>query len=473
MVTKTGDTELIDDLIQSLDNARSVTRSASATTLGEIGAQAATTALMKNLTDQSPWVRSRAAEALGHIGNIDAIDGLQVCLEDKNLNVRRVAINALGELGATSAIPRIVSKLSDKRFRVIRAAADTLAKLGAASAVPELRKLERHEDDTVARSAKEAVFRLKNHPPISVAPDAMGASFQVSMLVSEPLRANTWSALNVRVLNTGRGPAIDVRTSLEGDWGGEEASLGGLKPGESRSGVVRLRPKSAGQEVPITLIVRYRLVNGMRMDLQIPHLVSVRDEAAQVFQAGGDIVFPGGVNAPGGMAIAQGTMPQFAEGLGLPINPQIGAAWHHLFQNFKDGESSLRIRELEVKMRLQGERIEQLSKVSADVLIAVSDEKQGELIAMLNEMRELQGFSPQQLLAKGAVDNPEFATAYGDLLLAVAANDQTEQYERLIEELKSSASNSHDDYDRNLETLLEMFHKALDSIRDMAIAART
>ena len=461
----------INKLIENLSSASPIIREDSATTLGELNNQTAVAALVEKLNDPSHWVRSRAAEALGRIGDIAAIGGLQNCLVDKDFNVSRVPIIALGEIGATSAIPRIVRSLSDKRLRVVRAASDTFARLGANDSVRELKKLEKHQDEAVKRPAKEAIFRLQNHLTPSIIPEPIGVTLQVAVFGVEPFRLNTWSAMQIRLQNTGRCIARTVQASINGDWGGEAASLGDLESGESQTGLLRIRPQSAGEEVPITLRFEYSLANGMKKELPFPHLVPVQNEPAQVFHSGGDMVFSGGVNAPSRMAIAQTESPQPTGTLGPLTDDNIGVAWLGLFQKFEEGKQSLRIQELKAKMNLKRERIDALSKASVEVLITISDEPQSRPIEMLNEMRVLQGFSPQQLLAKGAVDNPEFASAYGDLLLAVAVNDQTEQYERLIGEMKSSASDAHEDYDRNLEILLEMFRKSLDSIRDTAIAA--
>ena len=141
-----------------------------------------------------------------------------------------------------------------------------------------------------------------------------------------------------------------------------------------------------------------------------------------------------------------------------------------LYQEYKKGKQDLEIRAEEEKLRLEKERIDALSHASLDVLISISDEGQSKLLAEVAQVRELQGFSPQQLLAKGAADNPEFAEAYKELLMGLSANGDLEQYERLVTELKESARMSREDYQSNIQTMSEMFHKAVDSLRDAAVA---
>ena len=56
------------------------------------------------------------------------------------------------------------------------------------------------------------------------------------------------------------------------------------------------------------------------------------------------------------------------------------------------------------------------------------------------------------------------------MLTAVAAQGQLEQYERLVSEVKENAELNREDYQRNMQTMSEMFNTALDSVRDTATA---
>ena len=141
-----------------------------------------------------------------------------------------------------------------------------------------------------------------------------------------------------------------------------------------------------------------------------------------------------------------------------------------LYQDYKTGKQDLEIHAEEEKLRLERERIEALSGASLDVLISISGEEQSRLLADVAQVRALQGFSPQQILAKGAADNPEFSEAYKDLLMGLSANGDLDSYERLIGELKESSRLSREDYQRNLETMSEMFHKAVDSLKETSVA---
>jgi hypothetical protein len=138
-----------------------------------------------------------------------------------------------------------------------------------------------------------------------------------------------------------------------------------------------------------------------------------------------------------------------------------------------EGESrrlEMRIREEREKHDAELRRIDALSSVSIETLIAVSGAEQAQLLAQLARTRALAGHSTEQILAMQAADNPEIAVALKEMLTAVAAQGQLEQYERLVAEVKENAQISREDYQRNMQTVSEMFNKALDSVRDTATA---
>ncbi|PKB72747.1 MAG: hypothetical protein BZY75_05410 [SAR202 cluster bacterium Io17-Chloro-G7] len=130
----------------------------------------------------------------------------------------------------------------------------------------------------------------------------------------------------------------------------------------------------------------------------------------------------------------------------------------------------LSIRESRAQHSMELERIEALSAAGIETLIAVSGPDQAQLLAQLASTRALSTCSPQQILAMQAESNPQVADALKEILTATAADGQLEQYERLVAELKENAQTSREDYQRNLITLNEMFNKALDSVKDTAVA---
>jgi len=115
-------------------------------------------------------------------------------------------------------------------------------------------------------------------------------------------------------------------------------------------------------------------------------------------------------------------------------------------------------------------RIEALSEAGIEALIAVSGSEQAQMLTELARTRALSDSSPQQIMAMQAADSPEIADALKEILTAVAASGQLEQYERLIAETKESARLGREDHQRNTQMLMEMFNKSLDSVRDVSVA---
>ena len=69
-----------------------------------------------------------------------------------------------------------------------------------------------------------------------------------------------------------------------------------------------------------------------------------------------------------------------------------------------------------------------------------------------------------------AESSPQVADALREILTATAANGQLEQYERLVAGTKEASRTNREDYQSNLDTMSQMFNKALDSVKDTAVA---
>ena len=130
----------------------------------------------------------------------------------------------------------------------------------------------------------------------------------------------------------------------------------------------------------------------------------------------------------------------------------------------------MRLKESRARHDQELQRIEALSQVGIETLIAVSGTEQAQLLAQLARTRALSGSSPEQIMAMQAAESPQVANALKEVLTATAASGQLEQYERLVTELKDSASMSREDYQANMRTMNEMFNKALDTVKDTAVA---
>ncbi|MBZ0282072.1 MAG: HEAT repeat domain-containing protein [Anaerolineae bacterium] len=123
--------KIIESLILLLNDKDSNVRSASASSIGQIGGGLnAIDALVKLLTDKDEWVRSSAIFALGEIGVPSVIGALSNLLHDENYWVRMSVVSALGKLGKQESRMSLRGALDDKDRDVILSAASGLAEIG-------------------------------------------------------------------------------------------------------------------------------------------------------------------------------------------------------------------------------------------------------------------------------------------------------------------------------------------------------
>ena len=130
----------------------------------------------------------------------------------------------------------------------------------------------------------------------------------------------------------------------------------------------------------------------------------------------------------------------------------------------------MRLREARKEHGHEITRIQTLSTAGIETLIAVSGPEQSQLLAQLARTRAFAGCTPEKILAMQAADSPQVADALKEILTATAATGQLEQYERLVTQLKDSGQTSREDYQHNLTVMHQMFDKALDSVKETAVA---
>ena len=193
-------------------------------------------------------------------------------------------MTALVRLGDTSARPLVRNLLTDQEPSVRAAAIEALMKFGDTSALSELVVLRRYRAPTVRRAAEQAIFTLENQQPTSPIPtddtldepappepppshDAIPA-LQLLISALRGLRVNEYDAVNLRVSNSGQGPALGLNISVEGaPWQSEAHAIGDLPAGASRSDTLYLLPKNSGPQVPITFRLTYDTAAGASAEL--------------------------------------------------------------------------------------------------------------------------------------------------------------------------------------------------------------
>ncbi|MEM9090453.1 MAG: HEAT repeat domain-containing protein [Cyanobacteria bacterium P01_F01_bin.53] len=212
LLGKTQSTDVIPELLISLQGNDPETRQYAANALGEIGDASAIPWLSNALKDYESWsnrhrpIRNHAADALvkiggsaaasalltvfkenksvpsssnhiaprklaalslAKIGNSTAISGLVDALQSIGNDARNDAVDALGEIGDISASPALADILQDEDPLVRRQAADALGKIGDISAVPWLLNTLRSNDSYVQDGAADALGKIGGASAIS------------------------------------------------------------------------------------------------------------------------------------------------------------------------------------------------------------------------------------------------------------------------------------------------------------------
>jgi len=115
-------------------------------------------------------------------------------------------------------------------------------------------------------------------------------------------------------------------------------------------------------------------------------------------------------------------------------------------------------------------RLQVLSTMSVEALIAASGPDQGKVLAELKRTEILAGMSEEQILALAAEKSPEVAKAFQERFRALSTEEIKALYERLV----ASEQKSKEEQQRMMQDVLarmeRMFEKALDSQRESTTA---
>ena len=122
--------DAVEALVPILNDLRPEIRAAAATSLGELGGEAAVQALILTLDDGVPHVRQTAAIALGRIADPAGFDRLVEALDSGPPDLRFQAATSLVEIDSARAKKPLLAALSDDDQEVLSAVALGLGSIG-------------------------------------------------------------------------------------------------------------------------------------------------------------------------------------------------------------------------------------------------------------------------------------------------------------------------------------------------------
>lgn len=149
-------------LIEALGDSDTKVQLYAAEALGNIGDKRAVSPLIEKLTYAEPGVKRFILGALGKIGDAQALEPLARALrEDPEGDVRASAAYGLGELGDAAAVDPLVAALGDDYKWVRFEACSALRKLKARGASSALERVAAgDEDEQVRKAAAKALEEM-------------------------------------------------------------------------------------------------------------------------------------------------------------------------------------------------------------------------------------------------------------------------------------------------------------------------
>ncbi len=134
------------------------------------------------------------------------------------------------------------------------------------------------------------------------------------------------------------------------------------------------------------------------------------------------------------------------------------------------GVSEVTMREDAQRHRQEIEKIQALSTLSTEALIAAAPTDRSAMLTELKRTETLKGFSEEQILAMAAEKNPEIAKAFQEKFKGASSADVTKAYERMIA-MKDQGITDLKEMSRDYARMMqEMYNRGMDTQRDTAVA---
>ncbi len=164
-LAKIGGPKVMDAVLQLVRDPDENIRRAAVEILNQTKDQRAVEHLIAATQDNDWWVRERAADALAEIGSPKAVPALVRMLAGDARSMP-AAVRALGRLGDAKVLPTLMALLehADKAIRLeaVSAIARLADQASASTVKAKLQPFMAGADETIAKAAADAVFKLDN-----------------------------------------------------------------------------------------------------------------------------------------------------------------------------------------------------------------------------------------------------------------------------------------------------------------------
>ena len=136
-----------------------------------------------------------------------------------------------------------------------------------------------------------------------------------------------------------------------------------------------------------------------------------------------------------------------------------------------DADLERQLKEGAVRHQQELERIDKLSALSTEALIALGPSDRAPILAELQRSENLKGYSADQILAMAAEKNNEVAKAFQEKYRNASAADVEKAYERMLGMKEKGDAEFHAFADKAMQRMQEMYNRGMDTQRDTSVAA--
>ncbi len=137
----------------------------------------------------------------------------------------------------------------------------------------------------------------------------------------------------------------------------------------------------------------------------------------------------------------------------------------------RGGVSEIHMKEEAQRHRLELEKIQALSTLSTEALIASAPADRAAMLADLKRTESLKGYSEDQILAMAAEKNVEIAKAFQEKFKSASSADLQRAYDKMLAMKDQNLSDIKEMSREHARMVLEMYNKGMETQRDTASRA--